>query len=159
MDLEYFLRKGLISKIIETELTRYLNFFENTSKENIEHCKACIENFPRWSIISGYYAMHDLTKLFLAKNFRIKIEYKVHKTAIQILKAISADKEILSLLKTGYKEFIEMANDLSEAKRERTKAQYYTGTEFMKEKYKEKAKGFLSNVVIPYVNKLKETIK
>ena len=159
MNLEYYLKKGLVSRIIETELPRYLNFFENTYKENLEHCKFNIEKFPRWSIISGYYAMHDMTKLFLAKKFMIKVDFNVHKTTLQILKELVKDKEILNLLKIGYKEFIEMANDLSEARKERTKAQYYTGTEFMKERYKEKAKDFLDNVIVPYINKMLEIIK
>ena len=103
--------------------------------------------------------MHDITKLFLAKKFSIKIEFNVHKTTIKILKEIIKDKEILRLLNTGYKDFIEMANDLAEARKERTKAQYYTGTEFMKQKYKEKAKDFLSSVVEPYLNKILNVLK
>jgi hypothetical protein len=156
MDLDFYIKNKLISRIIETEVQRYLNFFENTYLENLEHCKSNLEKFPRWSIISGYYAMHDLTKLFLAKKFSIKVEFNVHQTTINILKEITKDKEILNLLKIGYKEFIEMANDLSRARRERTKAQYYTGTEFMKQKQREKAKDFLNSVVIPYITKLKE---
>ena len=103
--------------------------------------------------------MHDITKLFLAKNFRIKIDFNVHKTTIKILKEMVKDKEILKLLEIGYKEFIEMANDLAEARKERTKAQYYTGTEFMKEKYKEKAKNFLNKIIIPYLNKIRKMLK
>ena len=159
MDLDVYFKKALISRIIETELFRYITFFENTYKENLEHCEFNLEKFPRWSIISGYYAMHDITKLLLAKKFSIKIEFSVHKTTIKILKEIIKDKEILMLLKIGYKEFISMANDLSEAKKERTKAQYYTGTEFMKKRYKEKAEIFLNSIVINYINKMKVMIK
>ena len=159
MDLDKYIKRKLASKIIETESERYLNFFDNTYKENLEHCKFVIENFPRWSIVSGYYAMHDITKLFLAKKFNIKIDFNVHKTTLDLLKEVVNDKEILKLLKTGYKEFIETANDLARARKERTKAQYYTGTEFMKEKYKEKAKDFLNKIVIPYLNKINDIIR
>lgn len=159
MDIDKFLKQGKISRIIETELPRYVNFFDNTYKENLEHTKFNLEKFPRWSIISGYYAMHDITKLFLAKNFSIKIEFEVHKTTINILKEIIKDKEILRLLKIGYNEFITMANDLSKAKKERTKAQYYTGTDFAKEKYKEQASDFLNNVVLPYIEKIDKLIE
>jgi len=159
MNLEFYFKMGFASRVIETELDRYINFFENTYKEDLEHCKFCLEKFPRWSIISGYYAMHDITKLFLVKNFRVKIDFNVHKTTIKILKEIVKDKEILKLLEIGYKEFIEMANDLAEARKERTKAQYYTGTEFMKQKYKEKAKNFLNEIVINYINKIQEMLK
>ncbi len=154
MELDKFLKQGKISRIIETELPRYVNFFENTYKENLEHTKFNLEKFPRWSIISGYYAMHDITKLFLVKNLNIKIEFEVHKTTIKILKEIIKDKELLRLLKIGYHEFITMANDLSKAKKERTRAQYYTGTEFAKEKYREKASDFLNKIVIPYLEKI-----
>jgi len=159
MEIERFFNKKLASRIIETELTRYVNFFENTHKENLEHCRANLEKFPRWSIISGYYAMHDITKLFLAKKFMIKVDFNVHKTTLQILKEIIKNKEILRLLKKGYKEFIGMANDLAEARKERTRAQYYTGTEFMKEKYKEKAENFLNDVVIPYLNEMNKILR
>ena len=157
--MSYYIKNGFASKINENEVPRYTNFFENTYKENLEHCRFNLDKFPRWSIISGYYAMHDITKLFLAINFNIKIDFNVHKTTLAILKEVIKDKDILRLLRAGYKEFIEMANDLSKAKKERTKAQYYTGTKFMKEEYKEKAKEFLNKVVIPYLNKISGFIK
>lgn len=157
--LNLYFKNGSASRIIETELPRYINFFENTYKENLEHCKANLTSFPRWSIISGYYAMHDITKLFLAKKFNIKIDFNVHKTTLQIFKGLVKDRKILELLRLGYKEFIETANDLSEARKERTKAQYYTGTAFMKEKYRKKAEVFLSDIIIPYLNKLSELLK
>ncbi len=71
-----------ISRISELELGRYVNFFESSYKDNLEHSKKNILEFPRWSIISGYYAMHDITKLFIAKKFRIKIDFEVHATTI-----------------------------------------------------------------------------
>ncbi|MBS3092390.1 hypothetical protein J4466_03140 [Candidatus Pacearchaeota archaeon] len=159
MNIESYFKKRLISRIAETELKRYINFFENSYKENLEHCKANLEKFPRWSIISGYYAMHDLTKLFIVKKFGIKIDFNVHKTTISLLKEITKDKALLKMLKIGYKEFLEMANDLAKSRKTRTKAQYYTGSEFMKEKYKEKSKEFLEKTAIPYINKLEEWIK
>ena len=157
-DIEHYLKNGTITKIVETELARYLNFFENTSKENRRHAEAVKDSFPRWSIISGYYVMHDATKLFLAKRFFIKVELKVHKTTIELMRRISANDEILRLLEKGYEEFIKMANDLAEAKEERVKAQYYTGSEFMKVKYKENAAQFLRDIVDPYIEKINTLI-
>lgn len=157
--IERLFKEGKISRIKETELARYVDFFENTYKENLEHGKKNVEEFPRWAIISGYYAMHDITKLFLAKKFMIKIDYEVHATAIKVLKELVRDKDILELLKVGYNEFISMANDLAEARKERTKVQYYTGTAFMKEHYKKKVKDFLADVVLPYIERIKSLIK
>ena len=47
---------------------------------------------------------------------------------------------------------------MAEAKKDRVKAQYYTGTAFMKERYKERAKEFLKEIVEPYLEKIKELL-
>ena len=121
--IEILLKEGKISKINEFELNRYINFFEKSYIDNLEHSRAILITFPRWSIISGYYAMHDITKLLLAKKFRIKIDLEVHSTTIKVIDELIKNKEILSLIKKGYKEFISLANDLAQAKRERVKVQ------------------------------------
>ncbi len=156
--IETLINEGKVSKIKELELERYLNFFENSYKDNLEHCKQNIENFPRWSIISGYYAMHDITKLLLAKKFRLKIETEVHATTIKVLRELIKNKEILNLIERGYREFINLANDLSEAKKERIKAQYYTGTIFMKEEFRKRSKEFLITVVEPSLEKINKLL-
>jgi hypothetical protein len=155
MNINYLSKTKKISKIIETERERYLNFFSNSYKENLEHCKYNLEKYPRWSIISGYYSIHDLAKLFLADKFNIKVELNVHQTTIDIIKELIKDKQVINMLNLGYAEFIKLLNDLATAKKQRTKAQYYTGTKFMKEKYKEEAKIFLNNTVIPFIEKIK----
>ncbi|HLC49843.1 MAG TPA: hypothetical protein VI968_00360 [archaeon] len=155
VSIETLMREGKVSKIKELELERYINFFENSYKDNLEHCKSVLETFPRWSIISGYYAMHDVTKLLIAKKFRLKIELEVHATTIKVLRELIKDKEVLALIQKGYKEFISLANDLAEAKKERTKSQYYTGTKFMKEHFKELSEEFLHQTVNPYIERIK----
>lgn len=159
MQLDEFVEKGLAKKIIETELQRYIDFLTNSYKENLEHCKLVLKSFPRWSIISGYYAMHDITKLFLAKKFQIKIDAKVHKTVIRIMEKIIEDKTLLKLLKIGYEEFTKMAADLVEARNQRQRAKYYTGSEFMKEKYKQEAEIFLNETVSLYIEKINSILK
>ena len=52
-----------------------------------------------------------------------------------------------------------MTADLVEAKGERQKAQYYTGSEFMKEKYKETAQIFLNKTVLQYIEKINNLLK
>ncbi|KHO54319.1 MAG: hypothetical protein QT10_C0017G0014 [archaeon GW2011_AR19] len=156
--IETLFKQKRISKINELELKRYLNFFENSYLENFEHCRKNLNEFSRWSIISGYYALHDITKLLIAKKFRIKIDFKVHLTTIQVLRELIKNKELAEILENGYKKFLTLANDLDEAKKERTKAQYYTGTAFMKEEYTKRAGESLKNV-IAYINKIKELLK
>ena len=51
--------RGKISRILETERERYLNFFQTSYRDDLEHCDYVLEHFPRWSIISGHYAMSE----------------------------------------------------------------------------------------------------
>jgi len=157
--IDILMKEGKLSRINELEIERYINFFENSYKNNLEHCKFVIKSFPRWSIISGYYAMHDIVKLLLAKDFRIKIELEVHATTIKVLRELIKKKDIIVLMEKGYSEFLSLANDLAEAKKERVKAQYYTGTEYMKKEYEKRAEEFLLNVVNPFIAKIKILVK
>lgn len=157
--IEYLLSKKRITKLSELESERYYNFFENSYKENLELSKFIMERFSRWSIIVGYYAMHDITKLLIAKKLRLKIEYNVHKLTINLLKEIIKDKQLISLIKQGYYEFLQLANDLKEAKKERTKAQYYTGTNLMREEYSKRAKNFYDEIVLSYIEKINFLLK
>lgn len=158
VNIEVLIREGKLSRIMELEKQRYVRFFAHSYKENFEHSKFIMRHFPRWCIISGYYAMHDVTKLLLAKQFGLKVDYEVHATTIKALKELVKNKEILKLIEKGYNEFISLANDLAEAKRERVKVQYYTGTEFMKMHYRERASEFNKFVVKPYLEKVRRLL-
>jgi hypothetical protein len=159
VEIDTLLKEGKVSRINELEIGRYVNFFENSYKDNLGHSEKVIDDFPRWSIISGYYAMHDMTKLLIAKKFRLKIEIEVHATTIKVLREFLKDEEIIKLIEKGYKEFLSLANDLREAKNERTKAQYYTGTKFMKEEYKKTAIDFYQNIVLVYITKINKILR
>jgi len=155
--IEVLITEGKLSKISDLELDRYINFFESSYKENLECSKFTMIKFARWSIISGYYAMHDITKLLLAKKFSLKIEFEVHATAIKALRELIKNKKLLDMIEEGHKQFISLANDLAEGKKERVKAQYYTGTEYMKQEYIKRAKEFHEETVKNYleaINKL-----
>lgn len=157
--IEELFREHKISRIKETELERYANFFSNSYRDNLEHAKSNVDKFPRWSIISGYYAMHDISKLLIAKIYRLKIEREVHATTIKVLRELIKDKETLKLIEEGYEKFQNLADELSDAKKERVKVQYYTGTDFIKEKYSKRAVEFLNNVAGIYLQKIKELIE
>lgn len=157
--IDILIQESKVSKINELELERYLNFFKHSSNDNLKHSLAVTDTFPRWSIISGYYAMHDRTKLFLAKNFRLKIELEVHSTTIKVLREVLHEPEILKLMEEGYHEFMSMANDLAEAKRERVKSQYYTGSAYMEQEYQKRANIFLRETVDPFLQKINKLLK
>jgi hypothetical protein len=155
---ELFLKRK-ISRIGELEIERYINFFQNSYKDDLAHANENVDKFPRWSIISGYYAIHDIAKLFIAKKFRIKILKEVHSTTIKVMKIVSERKDLVKLLEIGYKEFKELIEELEVAKRERVKVQYYTGTPYLESLYKKRAKEFLENVVKPFIQKMERLIE
>ena len=157
--LDILFREGKIRKISDTELERYINFFENSYTDNLGCSKAILNEFPRWSIISGYYSMHDITKLLFAKKFRVKVEFEIHATTVKVLRELIRRREIIDLMERGYKEFLSLAQDLDEAKRERVKAQYYTGSGFMQGEFRRRAASFNEEVVLEYLKKIEELLK
>ncbi len=159
VNIKTLFKERKISRISELELDRYINFFQNSYKDNFNHAKENLLKFPRWSIISGYYAMHDIAKLFIAKKFRIKIEREVHLTTIKVLRILSKRKDLPKLLEIGYKEFKNLIQDLEIARKERIKVQYYTGTPYLEKIYRERATNFLKNIVEKFLSKMEELIK
>jgi len=150
--------EGKISRISDLEIERYANFFENSYQDNLRHSEKNANDFPRWSIISGYYAMHDMAKLLISKKFRIKVDFKVHATTIALLRELTKDSELAALIEDGYREFLSLANDLEEAKRQRVKVQYYTGTRFLRDEYRRKASEFHANTVMPFIEKMRRLL-
>ena len=157
--IEILQKEGKISRIKETELDRYLEFFTESYQDNFKHSESNLEAYPRWSIISGYYSMHDISKLLIAKIYRFKIDREVHSTAIKALRELLKDDEALNFIEEGYEEFQALADELSDAKKDRVKVQYYTGTEFMKEKYKERALEFNKDIVKPYIERITKLLE
>lgn len=150
--------EGKISRISDLEIERYANFFENSYQDNLRHSEKNANDFPRWSIISGYYAMHDMAKLLISKKFRIKVDFKVHATTIALLRELTKDSELAALIEDGYREFLSLANDLEEAKRQRVKVQYYTGTRFLRDEYRCKASEFHAKTVMPFIEKMRRLL-
>jgi len=150
---EDFVEIGTIRILPEIEKEDYIKFHW---KEDYETCKELIDKSPRWSIISGYYAMHNLAKLFLAKKFRIKISGKfVHAATIEALRKYLKEKDTLERLEKGKEELaLEEISDIIEyAKRERAKFQYYS--KIRVQINKNRARYFFENIVKPFVESLK----
>ena len=87
-----------------TERNNYLSFHEHSYQDNLNHAEKNMLEFPRWSVISGYYAMHDVTKLFLAKQYNLKVSAPdIHTKTIEALEACIKEDEVkgklLKLLK------------------------------------------------------------
>lgn len=156
--IEILEKEQKISRIKETEQERYIQFFTASYLDNYHHSKETVDKFPRWSIISGYYAMHDISKLLIAQIYRLKMEREVHSTTIKVLRELIKDEQTIKLIEEGYEEFQELADDLRDAKKERVKVQYYTGTKFLKAKYSKRAEEFIEDIVKPYLHKIEQLL-
>ncbi len=156
--LDTLFKKKKISRIRDIELERYLNFLESSYLDNLRHCETVLDSFSRWSIISGYYAMHDITKLFIVKKLGIKIDFNVHTTTIIVLEELVKNGKMSKLLEKAYEEFLTLASDLDEAKGNRVKVQYYTGSSYSSKIYLDEAREFLEGVK-SYIEKIKELMK
>ena len=156
-----------------TEAKNYILFHKNAFEEDLKHSEKNILQFPRWSIISGYYCMHNITKLFLAYKFNIRISSpEIHSKTIDALYNFIRDdelkKKLIELLKEA-KTIYYSAERLKEkilpallikGKQERGKAQYYSEDYSAKENINaQKASYFLETIVKPYVGILRELIK
>lgn len=158
-------RDSIWTELPATEKENYLGFHRNAFEEDLRHAEKNTLEFPRWSIISGYYCMHDVTKFFLAEKFNAKMSSpEIHKKTIEavehFIKNDELKKKLLILLRDA-KEIYYSAERLKErtlptllrrGKQERGRAQYYSedytrGTKVNSQK----AAYFLETVVKPYV--------
>lgn len=155
-----------------TERENYLQFHQDAYKEDLSHAEDALLKFPRWSIISGYYAMHDLTKYFLAFKLNIKVSSpEIHHKTIEALEHFIEDKELkerlIILLKEAKNAYFDVERlrekvvplMLKQAKKERGKSQYYT-EDYTKDRKvnAQRATYFLDNFVKPYVELVERLI-
>jgi hypothetical protein len=154
MEMSYknLVRIKTIKKLPEIEKKAYLAFHEKIWKEDFETGKSLIKTSPRWAVISGYYAMHNLAKLLLAKKFNIKISGKfVHVATIEALRNFLKEKETVQKIEKAC-ELIpieELPEFLEAGKKERSKSQYYAGR--LIEITSKNAEEFFKEIVEPFV--------
>ncbi len=147
----------------ETEKQRYIDFHKEAYKEDMQLSEKLLNDFPRWSIISGYYAMHDIAKLYLGKIHLLKITGEnVHaKTLALFAKYVKADaKKAVQLLEEAKNKYDAIISShpsaliglLSKGKEERGKAQYYSGADKKSSFELLKAANYFSdNFVKPFI--------
>ena len=152
----------LYEDLPEVEKESWIKFHENAYKDDLKHAEKDLIEFPRWSIISGYYAMHNITKLYLGKIHNVKIVgEQVHSKALKALSKFIQDKKekekVIGLLKKAEISFFNVLQleektlplMLRKGKTERGKTQYYS-KDFSDIKSK-KSVYFLDNIVKPYI--------
>jgi len=163
VNIQDFRDLGTIKDLPPNEKEQYVKFLETTYKENLQAAEYLLIKFPRWSIITGYYAMHDITKLFLGKKYGLKLSApQIHSAAITCLKELTKRKDILELLKKAEQEYEEITSlhyALIKGKEEREKSQYYTNEAVTAKVAIQKASYFLEKLVKPYKKLILELMK
>lgn len=151
----------------ELERDRWILFHKNAYKEDLGLSERLMLESPRWSIICGYYAMHDITKLYLGKikGWKVSGEH-VHAGAIDLLKEALREEprkdRIIALLKEAENEIGEVlridektiVRMLIAGRSERGKAQYYSekgGKELFDINFSRKASYFLEKIAKPFI--------
>lgn len=156
-----------------TEKQNYILFHKNSFQEDLKHAEKNVLDFPKWSIISGYYCMHNITKLFLAEKFNIKISSpEIHAKTINALEHFIKDDKLKSKLIELLKEAKDVYYSterlkektlpalLKRGKQERGKAQYYSEDYTEKTKINPpKASYFLETIVAPYLKLIEGLMK
>lgn len=146
----------------EVEKESWVKFHGNVYKDDLKHAEKDLVEFPRWSIISGYYAMHDITKLYLGKIHNIKITGEnVHSKTLKALNEFihgKREKErAIELLKKAEINFFNITRlqekiiplMLRKGKTERGKTQYYSKD--FSDITSQRSVYFFDNIVKPYI--------
>lgn len=147
-----------MEELNEIERKIWVSFHEFAYKEDLKLAESILFTFPRWSIISGYYAMHDIAKLYLGKIHNLKISgQNIHKKTIFVLRRVLSNnkdaKKILELLKNAEDKIKELGIEdisylLQLGKSERGEVQYYSRDSFSDSKeYSEKSRAFFEGIV------------
>ena len=151
-----FRQKGSIKDLLRSEKEDYFEYLQFTYKDNLNASEFNLIKFPRWSIISGYYAMHDLAKLFLGKKFELKLSSpNVHAATIQALRELVKRKDIIKYMEEA-ESYFELHRSLIKGREEREKTQYYS---LNKANINiQRATYFFENIVLPFVKILEGMI-
>lgn len=159
-----FVELGSIKELEPFDKPFYLEFLEKSYKEDFENSKNVLLSSPKWSIISGYYAMHNITKYYLALKFNKKIGLPdVHEATINASKELIKNKEIKELIDIAifeFEEVIPIHYSLIGAKKERKNLQYYSdSSKKMQELTTQKASYFFNNITEKYIKLMELLIK
>lgn len=140
MKFEEYQKDNIITQILEIEKNNYVSFLKKAYEDDKLMINIALTKSTRWTVIISYYAMHDITKYYLAKKHNLKITGRgVHLATIVALKYVitnnSIKKEILNLIQEAQEIYNTLNSPLKEkiiptmlfkGKDEREKSQYYT---------------------------------
>jgi len=143
----------------------YLAWHKTRYEKDIKLAEELQEKDENWTIIIGYYAMHNITKYFLAtKNIFLREKTHIHEKCIEELEKLCTTnlqnlKDTLYLLKKAKEQYDKFFDPkqlpivLRVAKNERSKANYYSEREL------NEAKTYLEEYVKPYLETIRGLIE
>ena len=143
VDFEELEAEGAISRFTAAEKERkglYLEFHAQAYKEDLDIAESLKSASHRWSVTAAYYAMLNLTKLYLAKRHNLSINDRSHVAArlalARVLEEKGTRKRALELLEQAEKEFesftaprrreSSLPSMLSAGQKKRERASYYS---------------------------------
>lgn len=157
---------NLYESLPEIEKESWIEFHKQAYEDDIKHAEKDLMEFPRWSIISAYYAMHDITKLYLGEIHNVKIvSENVHSKTLKALNEFIQDKKekerVIGLLKKGEISFFNVLRleektlplMLRKGKTERGKTQYYSKD--FSDISSQRSIYFFDKIVKPYIEIMK----
>lgn len=148
--ITYYKELGSIKELLPNEKEDYFTYLSSTYKDNTKASEYNLLKFPRWSIIAGYYAMHDIAKLFLGKNYNLKLTSPyVHAATIQSLRELVKKEDLIKYLEEAEKEINSLHRTLYKGKEEREKTEYYSLDR--PEINLKRASYFLDNIVLHFI--------
>lgn len=169
-NFDHYREIGTIRPLQRLERSEFLDFHKVAYEDDHSIAQLLVTGSPRWSVISGYYAMHDITKLYLAGKHGLKLSGReVHRATVEALKKVlehpEERKKALRLLEKAEK--LKRAQEapskdallpelLKHGKKERGKTQYYSAG--YDEMDREKAEEFMEEVVGPYLGIMKKLL-
>lgn len=132
------------------------------SQDDYDTTYFLLEKHPRWTVITGYYCMHNIAKYFLMKEYGIDFdENDIHKCVVlELSKALKDDaKEVIKYLIEAKKEYDVIlenpqypANSLFESKKDRGKINYMSDPRSAQTDFISKiSKDFLENRFEPFI--------
>ena len=152
-------------KLSPLERDRYILWQKENAELDLQDAEAILEKSKKWSIIAGYYAMHNAAKYYLGKVFNIKITApSAHDDTLKILESTLIKsptyKEIKKLIEKAKKEFESLigadastiATQYKVGKEKREKQTYYSRFSGKKED----ALKFLNEIVKPFLKIIME---
>ncbi len=171
MKFEEFQEKGVISILPKSEKEKYAGFHKEAYQDDLRAAKALFTVSPRWAIIAGYYAMHDIAKLYLAEQHGLKIAGRgVHLATIVALRKVLSDKkakeQAIRLLREAEKVYEIFSTHLREGiipiilsrgRDEREKSQYYS--EKREKLAFEKSAEFNEQIARPFIELMESMLK